>query len=265
MIDKSDSAIDPRPGIHDGLSELPSAEDLHAWTEGNLSDEEGERVRKALEDHPELAEDLQRPLPEPEPGTPYYLSDQQVEAGWTRLAASLPALAEASDSQATVVTLESKDRTDAGADRRTLFALAALFFVVIFGALYFAARQEVALLEAALRSPQATPQHRLLLPDLQRGDSGPVLLSTNHEHFLLKPALIDTEGHSKYRLRALLIEGEGEREVWATDLGPPKKNTFEIWMPSSFLEAGQHRLELSGIRDDGTTRVLATYTVQLEP
>ena len=74
------------------LSAPPTAEEVLAYTRGELSAEEEERLRKLLVCYPDLALALTEPFPteDPKPGHPHYLSEAEVTQRLVALRKTLP-------------------------------------------------------------------------------------------------------------------------------------------------------------------------------
>src|SRR3954447_15685824 len=66
--------------------EPPTAEEVLAYTRGELTPEEEARIRERLIAYPDLVRTLTTPFPEPaEPGHPDYLSDHEFARHWKAL------------------------------------------------------------------------------------------------------------------------------------------------------------------------------------
>src|SRR5215212_5892851 len=69
------------------LGAPPTAEELLAYTRGELAPDEAERIRELLVAYPELAQALTEPFPEEDAkrGDADFLSDEQVAKNWASL------------------------------------------------------------------------------------------------------------------------------------------------------------------------------------
>src|SRR5436309_4648463 len=68
------------------VGEPPSAEEVLAYTRGELAPDDEARIRERLIAHPDLVRTLTTPFPEgAEPGHPDYLSDHEFARHWKAL------------------------------------------------------------------------------------------------------------------------------------------------------------------------------------
>jgi hypothetical protein len=136
---------------------------------------------------------------------------------------------------------------------------------VFLGGLLLRSQQELHRLQHEIREPRANLEHRLLLPDGQRGgpEQPPIPLSSQADYFLFIPALIDQSGYPDYQLDLLDLSASPPRTIWSgKGLSRRSDDTFEVLVPRAFLTPGKYRFVLSGL--SGThKRELARYTVRL--
>ena len=255
------------------LGEPPTAETLLAYSQGELDTDETARVQEFLILYPELARALVAPFPssaEIRPGDPDYLSDEMLEQDWQAIQARLdkePAVAVPATSGARKNLWFYLRGFFRDLLRRPQLATAAsLGMIAVLGFLALRAEQHVQKLTQELATPRINLEHRVLLPDGERdaaGEETPILLRPQADHYLLTPTVAHLPSNPDYRLRLVEVEGAREKEVWSTEGLRPKDNTFEIWMPQTFLRSGdRHRLEVYGLRA-GKPTLLAAYTVEL--
>lgn len=255
MIRKSDWAAVYRELLADGrqrFGEPPTTEEIVAYSHGELPPAEACRVQEYLALHPELARALAEPVPESvraEPGAPDFLSAEEIASDWTAL----------------------QDRLGLARPRRDRLwrplALAASLLAVVSGGLYVQSQREVSRLARELREPLVNPEHRLLLPDGERGAARPdILLPAAADHFLLKPALVGHPDFADYRLKIIDTSGPEPRVVWdRTGLRRLSDDTFELWVTRDFLSSEEYRLELYGIDESREETLLTKYTLRLPP
>lgn len=249
------------------LGDPPSEEELLSYSRGELSEPEAARVRDLLVCYPELIAVLE-PLPSPAAGQPEdadSLSQEELAQDWVSLQARLGAQHAGRDAWR-----EGDEETSAAGwpvagpalrrlRRWQLSAAAAALLAVVFAGLLVRTQRD-------LREPRYDVEHRLLLPDGERGGAQqpPIPLPSEAEYFLLIPALVNAPRFPDYRLDIVDLNGQGERMIWsASGLRRRSDDTFELWVPRSFLEPGKYRLVLHGL--DGRPVELARYTVRLSP
>ena len=216
----------------------PTAEEMLAYSRGELPESEEERVRELLVAYPELARMYSEPFPdEPQPGDPDYLTGEQVAARFKALRpAAVPERA-------------------ARRGRPVFFsyvptAIAAVLALVFFG-LFVQAERRARYYAQQGQTPRmlATPQE--LDPDGNRGPSAATMLRRDGEAYLLKPRLINQVRHPHYQLE--LRDASG-KVLWANKTAQPDEDdAFQLVVPHSFLREGEtYRLSIYGV--DGETR-----------
>ncbi|HEV7919222.1 MAG TPA: hypothetical protein VGR02_00380 [Thermoanaerobaculia bacterium] len=226
------------------LGDPPTVEEMLAYTRGELSPEDEERVRRLLVLHPELAHALTAPLPEEDaaPGEDGHLPPEELTRRWTELRRSI--------------------HGDGGSVvqfwRRASLAIAAALVLAI-GGLLGQARWSAHRLQAELARPRAASEYVVLMPDGQRGrPHRPVRLAPNADSTMLVAPLVGSESMDGYRLR---IRNESGAVIWTSEpLHLRDDDTFAILVPRAFLKSGKHQVVLYGI--DGTREEqLATYSL----
>src|SRR4051794_22595474 len=141
--------------------EPPTAEEVLAYTRGELAPEEEACIRERLIAYPELVRTLTTPFPEPaEPGHPDYLSDHEFARYWKALQ-------------------KRRQRSNRGLQFWRAFGAIAAALAVVFGGLLWRA-------EIELKKPQAVWEQQDVYPDGQRGiGEQPNRLTANGEAYLL--------------------------------------------------------------------------------
>jgi hypothetical protein len=288
MIKKSDWQATYRDLIAEGrtrLGEPPAEEEILAYFRGELAEKEAARVRELLAYYPELARALQGPpLPESYDGKPSdadFLSDEELARDWASLQARVLAseskvAASAASAGAWLEPLPAvgvaseifrrQRRPDQELRLWRLSTVAAALLAVVFGGLYSLAQWTVQRMTQELREPRFNLEHRLLLPDGQRGSvQRAIPLSSEADYFLLTPALINQPQYPDYRLEIVDSSLTPPRPIWSgTGLRRRSDDTFAVWIPRSFLKPGKYKLVLYGI-EGRRNDLLSTYTVRLSP
>ena len=219
------------------LGDPPTAEELLAYSRGELLESEEERIRDLLVAYPDLARMYGEPVPdEPRPGDPDYLTDEQVTAGFNALRGLHPV---------------------AGAQRgRVVFlqyfptAVAAVLAIVFFGLFVQAeSRARYYAQQGSMPRMLAAPQE--LDPDGSRGPGAATMLRKDGEAYLLKPRLINQVRHPHYQLE--LRDASGTVLFTNKTAQPDEDDAFQLVVPHSFLLEGEtYRLVIYGV--DGETR-----------
>jgi len=227
--------------------EPPTYDEVRAYMEGRLPEEEAEKIRERLVEHPELVRALTAEFPsEPaQPGDADYVSDEEYPEHWARL----------------------ERRMNGEPARKVVsfwpyLSVAAAIAAIVFGSLLAQARIQL----AEERMPKAAVPSNILLPDGQRGPTEkPAIVDLDGDSILLVLAIVgSSEPVDAYRLE-MVRTAEPQKVLWSTRMrATPDADTFTISVPRSFLEAGKYEVRLSSIRGSHQESV-ATYTFQVPP
>jgi hypothetical protein len=232
----------------DRLGDPPTAEEMLAYSRGELSPAEEERVRELLACYPDLARTLTEPFPtdEAKPGEPGYVSDAELEQRWTVLQERLRGPRVAAPAQPGGRVLQFW--------RFTSGLAAAL--AVAFGALLWQARSE-------LGQPRVAPEQQLLWPEGGgRGESTSPSLTPNGDAYVLLTPLISQPTFDAYKLE--IIDGHN-RSLWKSGtLRDRDSDQLAILVPRSFLAPGSYRVVLYGVGDKGEQQ-LDKFSVRIAP
>jgi hypothetical protein len=222
MITKSElSAANQSLMAEDRLSngEPPTAEEVLAFTRGDLTPDAEARIRQRLIAYPELVRTLAVPFPEgAEPDHPDYLSDHEFARHWKELQ-------------------KRRQRPDDGLQFWRAFGAIAAALAVVFGTLLWRAQTE-------LKKPQAVWEQQELYSDGRRGAEGePPKLTADGESYLLVPMLGADVTADK--LRAEIVDvANPSRTVWsgASVRRTTSTGSFVILVPRDSLKPGTYRL-----------------------
>lgn len=236
------------------LGEPPTAEEMLAYSRGELSESEEERIHDFLVAYPELARAYSAPFPEaPREGDPDAVSDEELRAGWSVLLRRLGRNRGTADPRAEA----QRGRV---VFRHYVPTAVAAALAVVFFALYVQAESRARYHERAGRLPRVLTTPQALEPDGNRGSAGaPTMLSKDGEAYLLEPHLINQVRHPHYRLD--LVDASSKL-LWTNSTAlPDADDAFLITIPHNFLTAGQtYRLRIFGIDGESQTEV-GTYDV----
>jgi hypothetical protein len=220
------------------IGEPPTAEEVLAYTRGELGPDEEARIRERLIAYPELVRTLTTPFPEPaEPDHPDYLSDHEFARHWKALQ-------------------KRRRRPGGGLQFWRAFGAIAAAVAVVFGALLWRA-------EMQLKQPQAVSELQDLYPDTQRGLGGqPNTLTTNGESYLLVPSLPADLAVDK--LRAEIIDvANRSRTIWSSKaMRRTPDGSFVILVPRDSLKSGTYRLVVYGITGE-RQEPLSSYALRV--
>jgi hypothetical protein len=228
-----------------GLGAAPTDDEVLAFSRGELSGAREELVRTYLFHYPELLDALTAPFPG-EDAAPL-LSDAERTQDQERLRFRLP-----------------KDRPR---PLWTYVGTAASLAALALAGLLVRSQSTVRRLDEQLRQPRVDIEHRLLMPDGQRGGGPegerPVPLPLAAENLLLIPTLINQPTFRDYRVELMDLNEEPARLIYAAN-GVPRRtdDTLEIWVPRRFFRPGIYQLVVFGV-DGSRAEHLAAYTMRL--
>lgn len=235
------------------LGDPPTAEEMLAFTRGELSESEEERIRDLLVAYPELARMYGEPFPdEPQPGDEDYVRPEQVTAEWNALQQRLRGSSGSS--------LRAREEGQRGRVflRHFPTATAAMFALVFFG-LYVRAESRARYYAAQETLPRILGDAQELDPDGNRGPESATLLRKDGEAYLLKPRLVNRMRYPSYRIE--LVDAHGA-VLWTNHTAQPDEDhAFQIAIPHAFLRGGEtYQLRIFGAGGERPTQ-LGSYDV----
>jgi hypothetical protein len=227
-------------------TEPPTAEEMLAYSRGELSAEEEARLQERLVQYPELVRTLTVPFPMEgaKPGDPDYMGDEEFAAHWAKV------------QERTAAGRRWAGRRDARAPRVWQWSTAAAAaLAVTFGALLWQAN-------ARRSEPMVLSEPQVLFPDGRRGP-GPreaTPLTAEGDVVALVTPLIGQRDFERYRLE--LID-ESQRAVWSSDtLRRREDDTFVILVPRRFLNPGTYQVVVYGTAGASEEK-LASYSLRV--
>jgi hypothetical protein len=214
------------------LGDPPTAEEMLAYSRGELSSADEDRVRAALVADPDLARALTEPFPDHAT-----LPDAELERRWSSM----------------------QERIGRGRVLRFPRAWTAIAaaLALVFAGLYWQAETKARRLSHELSLPRAAGESNLLYPAAQRGaGDGAVTVTASGEVILLEIPLINAPPHETYRLEIV----SGGRAVWTSGaLRPGTNESFVVLVPRSFLKPGRYEVVVHGGGEK-----LETYAMRVE-
>jgi hypothetical protein len=228
------------------LGEPPTAEEMLAYTRGELQAEPAERVRAWLVCNPDLARALMQPFPadDAKPGDPDFLPPEELARHWASLQQRIHEPAAASTGR----LLRFPSRWTA------LAAAVAL----VFAGLYWQAESKARRLDRALHEPRAL-ESQLLLPDGRRGGEQATPLTANGEHIVLDLALFNASRFETYRVEM----SDDTRTPWrSAAIRAADEETLSVDVSRAYLKPGKYRIVVYGIEGAREER-LDSYTLRV--
>jgi hypothetical protein len=223
------------------VGEPPTAEEILAYTRGELTPEEEARVRERLVCYPDLVRTLTAPFPieGAEPGDPDFLPDEELARHWEAMRKR--------------VHHRGRDEHRVLRFWRVSAALAAAM-ALLFGVLLWQTALKV-------REPRAVWEEQVLLPDGRRGPAAePVALTARGDSILLVMPLIGPRNFDAYRIE--IVEVSTKRPKWSSSaLTPGNEDALAILVGRSFLKPGRYQVVVYG-RGAGE-QLVATYSLSV--
>ncbi len=228
----------------------PTAEELEAYSRGDLRPEEEARVRALLVAYPELALEMVAEFPSAEAADADDLSAAEVSRRWN-------------DFRQTVQP-EPPSEVPNVRPFRYLPAAFAAALALVFAGLYWRAENNARQFSAALTKPRilATQQ---LTPDGRRGGGdAATTITVEPDGALVVVPLISQPHFKDYRIEVL--DRDTNQSLWSS-MGAQRQedDSFLLVLPRELLSRST-RLQVAVYGVDGTREEkLATYSIQVAP
>ena len=226
------------------LGEPPTAEEMLAYTRGELSAETAGRVRAWLVCNPDLARALMQPFPadDAKPGDPDFLSPEELAKHWTAL-------------QQRIHVPASMGRVLQFPSRWTALAAAV---ALVFAGLYWQAESKARRLDRQLHEPRAL-ESQLLLPDGRRGGDLATPLTASGERIVLDLALFNASRFATYRVEM----SDETRPPWrSAAIRAADEETLSVDVSRTYLKPGKYQIVVFGIEGAREER-LDSYTLRV--
>ena len=232
------------------LGEPPTADEMLAYTRGELPAETAARVRAWLVCNPDLARALMQPFPadDAKPGDPDFLSPEELAKHWTSLQQRIHAPVHASATASMGRLLQFPSRWTA------LAAAVAL----VFAGLYWQAESKARRLDRQLHEPRAL-ESQLLLPDGRRGGEFAPTLTANGEHIVLDLALFNASRYETYRVAM----SDETRSPWrSAPIRAADEETLSVNVSRAYLTPGKYQIVVYGL-EGAREEKLDSYTLRV--
>ncbi len=215
------------------LGDPPTAEELLAYSRGEMNESEEERIRDLLVAYPELARMYSAPFPEE---SELDVSQEAIDAGLNDVKRRLG-----------IAAIQPRARM-----RHYLPTSIAATLALVFFGLFVQAESRARNTLRACDLPRVLGAPQELLPDGNRGPAAPILLRKDGEAYLLKPHLESQVHYPHYSIE--LLDSNGI--LWTSHSAHPDGNDdFQIVIPHSFLHPGKYQLRVFGVDGEGRREV----------
>jgi hypothetical protein len=219
--------------------EAPTTEEMLAHSRGELSEVDGQRVQRWLDENPDLARALTQPFPEDDakPGDPDYLSEEELSRRWIAL---------------------QKEIRPAGRLLRfpALTALAAAA-ALVFAGLYSYEVQRARTPELFIIEQELEPVgHR-------RGAAGrgQTIDGTHRNNIGLK--LTKPAQYAWYRIEIWRAAGDPEAPLWQSEPTQPRHGRLEMILPEKSLRPGVYWIKVLGLNEKPSPELVDQYLVRV--
>ncbi|HEX7828271.1 MAG TPA: hypothetical protein VF787_01385 [Thermoanaerobaculia bacterium] len=214
------------------FGEPPTAEEMFAYSRGEMSEEEADRIREMLLAYPELARAYSAEFPEaPVPGDADYVPEAEVDAAWNALQSRLGA-------NGKIVRF-----------RNFPTAVAALLAVVFFGLFVYAEGRARHYRGLAITGPVVVREFQEFDADTPRGGAIPQTLIGVGDLYAMSLRPLTGVRYESYRIEMVR---DGEEPIRINDAKLDDKDSFNIVIPRGLVRPGDYRLRIYGMdgRDD---------------
>jgi Asp-tRNA(Asn)/Glu-tRNA(Gln) amidotransferase C subunit len=217
------------------IGDPPTPEEILAYSRGELTEAEEERIREAISYYPDVAKALSEADHDDYEPT---LSNLELAADWTRLEQRLPptGLRRTSDPAPPPVSRTWK-----------LATAASLALAAVLGALYLRSASAVRILQTELRQPREHVERVVLLEHTPRGGDAPAQapkLQPSTEYVVLTLTLLDEVPDGPFTVEIRDTNATPPSVVWKSPITRGLDGTFSLEVPRSFLTAREYEINL---------------------
>jgi hypothetical protein len=226
------------------LGEPPTFDEVLAYTRGELSEQEAERVRALLVWYPELARTIAEPFPEDEADGRQLVSDDELTERWAALEKRIDG-----------------GRTNVRRFPRIWIGVAAALAVVFTSVIWQSGLHSRRLPQASALIDDSAEDYRTLRPGGFRGGGNEfTMLEAEDDDYRLAIPIIGSSERNDFRLE---IVDSSDQQLWSSEiLRRPPTDTFALVVPRAFLKPGQYEIVLHGVEGAARER-LAFYPVRV--
>ena len=227
------------------LGEPPTAEEMLAYSRGELSAENASRVRVWLVCNPDLARALMQPFPDDDaqPGDPDFLSQDELSRHWK----SLQQRIHSSSASARVAVSGAMDGVGRGHRARIRRPVLA------------------GRIEGAATEPRDPRAARAGIADAparrQTGCGAGTSLTAKGDHLVLDLALFDASRFETYRVE-MTNDTAGSSPWRSAAIRAADEETLSVDVSRAFLKPGKYKIVVYGI-EGGQEKQLDSYTLRV--
>jgi hypothetical protein len=232
------------------LGEPPTTEEMLAYSRGELSANDAERVRAWLVFNPEMARALTQPFPEDDaqPGDPDFLSEAELAKRWTSLQQHIHG--------AETVAPRREGRVLRFSPVWTALAAA---LALVFGGLFWQAKTE---LRRLTTQPWAV-ETQVLEAGAQRGAGGHAITVECNGDFMSFVATLPNSGFDRYRIEMTDVTSVSPRR-WKDTVRAGDDGVMTVLVPCGYLKPGRYDLVSYGLTGANGEQRLDGYEVRVK-
>lgn len=223
----------------------PTAEEVLAYSRGELSPDEEERMRELLVCYPEIARAMfaSEPDEDARPGEPGYVSDAELGQRFAALQERLP-----------ISTPVPPPRAQHGRVLMWRYVPIAAALMLLSG-LYIQSAMEVRRLSQELNAPRVGEDERVVTSDARRGGGTGVTLDPNSSSYTV---VVSTGASTFADYRLELLDYATQKPIWKSALLHRTRDdnqTFSIFFGREYLPPGEYQVFVYGVENGSETHL----------
>jgi hypothetical protein len=232
------------------LGEPPTTEEMLAYSRGELSANDAERVRAWLVFHPEMARALTQPFPEDDaqPGDPDFLSEAELAKRWTSLQQRIHG--------ADVVAARPEGRV---LQFSPVWTALAATLALVFGGLFWQAKTE---LRRLTTQPWAV-ETQVLEAEAQRSVGDRAIPIECKGDFVSLVATLPNSGFERYRIEMTDVTSVSPRR-WKDTVRAGDDGVMTVLVPCGYLKRGRYDMVVYGLTGANEEQRLDSYKVRVK-